>query len=134
MDIDYLNQIAKSEKLITPLGQYIFNLQSYDDFDAYIDNHYLILCSEGYDSSVASRVLELLPFVLENEAISKYSLKNNASQLRNSMPVILDANEALIYAKGDSMSIMLDDELQKQFLFLMNELIAQQKFLSKQTI
>ncbi len=134
MDIEYLNEIAQSQILKTPLGRYIFNLQSFDEFDEYTDKQYYLFCSQGYDHAVASRVVELLPLVLENVAISKYIQAKNTPYLRNSMPEILDANEALIYAQGDSMSILLDEKLQEQFLYLMNGLIAQQEFLSKQTI
>lgn len=132
VSVHYLNLIAKGQKLITPLGRYLFNLKTDNEYNAISDEHYQVLISKGYNSAVASAVNQLLPICLENIAISNYIVENDALDLRLGLPEILDANEALIYAKGDYVEICHSTQLQQQFLFLFNTLIREQQYLISQ--
>ena len=127
--VEYLNEIARSQELATPFGKHLFNLKSDDELDMFIDGFYAVLCSQGFHSRVASSVIELLPLALENVAISKYIIVTNNEGLRNAMPEILSAEEAMMYAIGDHLDIGCSDELQAQFIFLFKQLMESQNFL-----
>jgi hypothetical protein len=129
VSIDYLNMIAQNQELYSPLGKYLFNLETDDELDAFIDKLYSVLCTQGFNGRVASSVIELFPLALENIAISKYISETNSIGLRNAMPEILSAEEALIYAIGDSYEIGCSDVLQAQFIYLFNQLVEAQNFL-----
>lgn len=125
----YLNKIAQSQELQSPLGKYLFNLESDEELDIFIDNLYSVLCAQGYYRRVASAVIELIPLSLENIAISRYICDTNSIDLRNALPEILSADEALIYAIGDHMDIGCSEELQAQFIYLFNHIVESQNFL-----
>ena len=127
--VDILNAIAHSQKLRTSLGYFIFNIKTEDELDDYMDKSASVLYSQGFNHSVVSASLELIPLLLENIAISKFIVENDFLDLRMALPEILNPAEALLYAKGDYRNINDSSELQNQFLFLMNKIVEEQDFL-----
>ena len=127
--VDILNAIAHSQKLRTSLGYFIFNIKTEDELDDYMDKSASVLYSQGFNHSVVSASLELIPLLLENIAISKFIVENDFLDLRMALPEILNPAEALLYAKGDYRNINDSSELQNQFLFLMNKIVDEQDFL-----
>ncbi len=129
ISVDILNQISKTEILISPISKFIFNLTSDDELHIYMEKSVEAMRIKGFNKSVAVAVIELIPYCIEHLAITNFILKHDAIGLRSALPEILNAEEALYYAIGDYFEIRDSRNLQNQFIFLFNIFLEEQYYL-----
>lgn len=91
--------IADTQELRTDWARRMFTIPE-ALIDEEIDRQAAFFSSLGFTNKVVLIFLQILPLILEHTAISRYISDKEALELRNVLPEILDASEAIIYAKN----------------------------------
>jgi hypothetical protein len=101
------NEIAITQVLKTEWAKKMFTMPD-EMIDEEIDRQAVFFCSMGFSNKVVSAFLQLTPLLLEHEAITNYISSKKAFDLRNALPEIQDAGDAVVIAKHDH--ILKDQE------------------------
>lgn len=94
------NKIAASQKLASPSFQRLMKMNDEQILQA-LDEQAKVLEARGVPDSVIVAYQMLAPLLAENEAISRYINKTGDTSLREALPEILNANEAVVIASQD---------------------------------
>lgn len=94
------NEIAASEELASPSFERLMKMNDEQILQA-LDEQAKVLEARGVPDSVIVAYQRLAPLLAENEAISRYINRTGNSSLRDALPEILNAEEAVVIATQD---------------------------------
>mgnify|MGYP000861486529 FL=1 len=94
------NEIAASEKLASPSFERLMKMNDEQILQA-LDEQAKALEARGVPDSVIVAYQRLAPLLAENEAISRYINRTGNTSLREALPEILNAEEAVVIATQD---------------------------------
>ena len=94
------NEIAASEELASPSFERLMKMNDEQILQA-LDEQAKVLEARGVPDSVIVAYQRLAPLLAENEAISRYINRTGNTSLREALPEILNAEEAVVIATQD---------------------------------
>lgn len=94
------NEIAASEELASPSFERLMKMNDEQILQA-LDEQAKALEARGVPDSVIVAYQRLAPLLAENEAISRYINRTGNTSLREALPEILNAEEAVVIATQD---------------------------------
>lgn len=94
------NEIAASEELVNPSFERLMKMNDEQILQA-LDEQAKVLEARGVPDSVIVAYQRLAPLLAENEAISRYINRTGNTSLRDALPEILNAEEAVVIATQD---------------------------------
>lgn len=94
------NEIAASEELVNPSFQKLMQMTQ-EQLTQALESQAKVLEARGVPDSVIVAYQRLAPLLAENEAISRYINRTGNSSLRDALPEILNAEEAVVIATQD---------------------------------
>lgn len=95
------NAIAQTQRLRNPSFRQLMSLPQ-DEMLTELDAQASQLEANGVPVSVINAYQQIAPLLAENEAISAYINQTGSSELRQALPEVLNAPEALAIADKDS--------------------------------
>ena len=111
-------EIGQDQKMKSPRNQKLFQMNP-DDRDRALAEEVQQLVSTGIDKTVAAAYQKVLPLLQENQAISRYILKHDRTDLRAALPEVLSVDEAVMLMQQD---FLLDARKTSQLKSLLNRL------------
>lgn len=112
------NEIARDQTLKSPRNQKLFQMNP-NDRDRELAEEVQQLVSTGIDKTVAAAYQKVIPLLQENQAISRYILKHERTDLRAALPEVLTVDEAVMLMQQD---FLLDAPKTRQLKSLINRL------------
>lgn len=94
------NEIAASEELVNPSFQKLMQMTQ-EQLTQALESQAKVLEARGVPDSVIVAYQRLAPLLAENEAISRYINRTGNTSLREALPEILNAEEAVVIATQD---------------------------------
>lgn len=94
------NEIAASEELVNPSFQKLMQMTQ-EQLTQALESQAQALEANGVPDSVIVAYQEIAPLLAENAAISRYINRTGNSSLRDALPEILNAEEAVVIATQD---------------------------------
>lgn len=94
------NEIAASEELVNPSFERLMKMNDEQILQA-LDEQAKVLEARGVPDRVIVAYQRLAPLLAENEAISRYINRTGNTSLREALPEILNAEEAVVIATQD---------------------------------
>lgn len=94
------NEIAASEELVNPSFQKLMQMTQ-EQLTQALESQAQALEANGVPDSVIVAYQEIAPLLAENAAISRYIDRTGNSSLRDALPEILNAEEAVVIATQD---------------------------------
>lgn len=94
------NEIAASEELVNPSFERLMKMNDEQILQA-LDEQAKVLEARGVPDRVIVAYQMLAPLLAENEAISRYINRTGNTSLREALPEILNAEEAVVIATQD---------------------------------
>lgn len=94
------NEIAASEQLAHPQMKQLFSLNQ-KQMDRWLDEQADRLSQAEHPDAVISAYQQMAPLLAESEAISQFINKTDNSSLRQALPEVLNAPEAVAIAAHD---------------------------------
>lgn len=94
------NEIAASEELVNPSFQKLMQMNQ-EQLTQALESQAQALEANGVPDRVIVAYQEIAPLLSENAAISRYINRTGNSSLRDALPEILNAEEAVVIATQD---------------------------------
>lgn len=94
------NEIAATEELSNPSFRRLMAMPQ-AEMDKALDEQATALEKAGHSDAVINAYQAVAPLLAENQAISRFINKTGNSSLRDALPEILTASEAMVVASQD---------------------------------